>query len=54
MQVIAAKFSEVNVVVNHKGEVMEKPIPEQFVFKIDCSGDAPKVTSDVSDLYKSS
>mmetsp|Transcript_16300 Transcript_16300/g.41390 ORF Transcript_16300/g.41390 Transcript_16300/m.41390 type:complete len:115 (-) Transcript_16300:97-441(-) len=52
-QVIAAKSSEMNLIFTENDEKVEKPIPEQFVFKVDRSGGAPKITSAVSDLYSS-
>mmetsp|Transcript_14208 Transcript_14208/g.25453 ORF Transcript_14208/g.25453 Transcript_14208/m.25453 type:complete len:164 (+) Transcript_14208:100-591(+) len=50
-QVIAAKSSEMNLAFDEGDEKVEKPVPEQFVFKIDRSGGKAKITSSVSDLY---
>ena len=50
-QVVAAKSSEMTLTVEVDGEKIEKPIPEQFVFKVDTSSGAPKIISSVSDIY---
>jgi len=52
-QIIASKSSEMNIAFTNNGEQIEKPIPEQFVFKIDKSEGDPKVVAAVSDLYSS-
>lgn len=53
-QVIAAKSSEMNLnFESADGEMNEKPLPEQFVYKLDLTGDEPKVSAQVSDLYSS-
>jgi len=40
-----------NLAFDEGDEKVEKPVPEQFVFKIDRSGGKAKITSSVSDLY---
>eukprot|EP00615_Pteridomonas_danica_P004366 CAMPEP_0114354250 /NCGR_PEP_ID=MMETSP0101-20121206/19305_1 /TAXON_ID=38822 ORGANISM="Pteridomonas danica, Strain PT" /NCGR_SAMPLE_ID=MMETSP0101 /ASSEMBLY_ACC=CAM_ASM_000211 /LENGTH=469 /DNA_ID=CAMNT_0001495557 /DNA_START=48 /DNA_END=1457 /DNA_ORIENTATION=+ len=48
-----AKSSEMNVSFpdpNNEGELMETPIPEQFVHKV-ILGESPHMSADVSDLY---
>eukprot|EP00612_Vaucheria_litorea_P000717 CAMPEP_0171453550 /NCGR_PEP_ID=MMETSP0945-20130129/1209_1 /TAXON_ID=109269 /ORGANISM="Vaucheria litorea, Strain CCMP2940" /LENGTH=163 /DNA_ID=CAMNT_0011978431 /DNA_START=59 /DNA_END=550 /DNA_ORIENTATION=+ len=50
-QVLAAKSSEMNLTFQDGEDTVEKPIPEQFVFKIDRSGSKAKIISSVSDLY---
>ncbi|GBG33157.1 Adenylyl cyclase-associated protein [Hondaea fermentalgiana] len=53
-QVIAAKSSEMNLnFESADGEMYEKPLPEQFVYTLDLTGDQPAITSKVSDLYSS-
>ena len=52
--ITASMSCEMNVsfpVGGPDGDYVEKAIPEQFVHKIDMSGGAPCVTSEVSDLY---
>jgi len=51
--VSAAKCSELNVAFPHgkDDEYVEKPLPEQFIYKFDLSEAEPKVISTVSDLY---
>lgn len=52
--ITAAKSSEMNVMVTHEGESVEKALPEQFIYRLDFShASGPKVTSKVSDLYSS-
>jgi hypothetical protein len=53
--ITASKSSEMNVSFPYgpDEEYIEKPLPEQFVYKLDLTGDTPKVTSSVSDLYSS-
>ena len=48
-EVVASKSSEMNISwVGADGETVEKPIPEQYVHRINSKGE---VTADVSDLY---
>lgn len=48
-EVVASKSSEMNLSwVGPDGEPVEKPIPEQYVHRIDANG---AVTANVSDLY---
>jgi adenylyl cyclase-associated protein len=48
-EVVASKSSEMNLSwIGPDGEPVEKPIPEQYVHRIDAKGN---VTADVSDLY---
>jgi adenylyl cyclase-associated protein len=47
-EVVASKSSEMNISwPDENGEILERPIPEQYVHRL--KGD--KVTADVSDLY---
>jgi adenylyl cyclase-associated protein len=47
-EVVASKSSEMNMQWNDEnGELIERPIPEQYVHRIK----GPTVTADVSDLY---
>mmetsp|Transcript_9781 Transcript_9781/g.39794 ORF Transcript_9781/g.39794 Transcript_9781/m.39794 type:complete len:479 (-) Transcript_9781:1889-3325(-) len=49
---VTSKSSDMQVSFpNDEGEMVEAPIPEQFVHKAKLVGDKPQVTSDVSDLY---
>mmetsp|Transcript_1387 Transcript_1387/g.2686 ORF Transcript_1387/g.2686 Transcript_1387/m.2686 type:complete len:347 (-) Transcript_1387:135-1175(-) len=48
-EVVASKSSEMNLSwIGADGEPVEKPIPEQYIHRIDAKGN---VTADVSDLY---
>lgn len=51
--ITAAKCSEMNVQFPWGEDYREKPLPEQFVYKIDKSGEEPKIVASVSDLYAS-
>lgn len=51
--ITASKSSEMNTSFpfGPDGDYVEKPLPEQFVFKLDTSGAEPRVFAEVSDLY---
>mmetsp|Transcript_16967 Transcript_16967/g.52086 ORF Transcript_16967/g.52086 Transcript_16967/m.52086 type:complete len:173 (+) Transcript_16967:148-666(+) len=53
--ITASKSSEMNVSFpfGPDGDYTEKPLPEQFVYKINTEGGEPSITSEVSDLYSS-
>ena len=53
--ITASKSSEMNTSFpfGPDGDYVEKPLPEQFVYKLDTSGADPTITSEVSDLYSS-
>uniref|UniRef100_A0A7S3PS60 C-CAP/cofactor C-like domain-containing protein n=1 Tax=Aplanochytrium stocchinoi TaxID=215587 RepID=A0A7S3PS60_9STRA len=50
VDVIAAKSSAMNIQFTHNGVTVEKPLPEQFKYRLDLSGNA-KVITEVSDIY---
>ena len=50
--IVASKSSEMNVSFpNAAGDMLEMPVPEQFVSRIRVSGDNYSVHSEVSELY---
>jgi adenylyl cyclase-associated protein len=50
--IVASKSSEMNVSFpNNAGEMLEMPIPEQFVSRITTAGDNYRIHSEVSELY---
>ena len=50
--IVSSKSSEMNVSLqNADGDVVDAPIPEQFVHHVQVVGGKPVITSDVSDLY---
>eukprot|EP00924_Labyrinthula_sp_SR-Ha-C_P000390 snap_masked-scaffold_25-processed-gene-5.35-mRNA-1 protein AED:0.15 eAED:0.38 QI:0/-1/0/1/-1/1/1/0/169 len=51
--VIAAKSSELNISYSLNGTKLEKPLPEQFTYKLVPDGADFKVLPEVSELYSS-
>jgi adenylyl cyclase-associated protein len=50
--IVSSKSSEMNIAFqNAEGEMIEMPIPEQFVHHVDLSGSSPSISSEVSELY---
>lgn len=52
-RIVSSKSSEMNVSYAVKDEIIECPVPEQFVHKFNVAGGTMKLESSVSDIYSS-
>ena len=51
-QFVTSKSSEMNVAYpGPNDEMLETPIPEQFVHNVILNGDKPRMSAEISDLY---